>query len=128
MTTDTQINPFVNRRLSGPSESFRSWTRLLWSWEEWGDPCNWADSHAGGTADTNIIVSFRPGFLILHIANSTNGAETFRLRSITQTKAPAYRQAGAASIIRMEDKNAIPVETGIQVLLPRKYGFLLSQE
>jgi hypothetical protein len=82
MTTDTQINPFVNRRLSGPSESFRSWTCLLWSREEWGDPADGADSHAGGTADTNIIVSFRPGFLILHIADSINGAETFRLRHV----------------------------------------------
>jgi hypothetical protein len=26
----------------------------------------------------------------------------------------------------MEDNDVIPVETGIQVLLPRKYGFLLE--
>jgi hypothetical protein len=73
-------------------------------------------------------MGFRPGFLILHIADSINGAETFRLGHITQAKAPAYRQAGTATIIRMEDNDVIPVETGIQVLLPRKYGFLLSQE
>jgi hypothetical protein len=50
------------------------------------------------------------------------------LRYFAQAKAPAYRQAGKPTLIRMEDNGVIPVETGIQVLLPRKYGFLLSQE
>src|SRR4030042_4497226 len=62
MTTETQINPFVNRRFSGPSESFCSWTCLLRSREEWGDPGDGADSHAGGTADTNIWIIFGPNF------------------------------------------------------------------
>jgi hypothetical protein len=72
MTTDTEINPFVNRRFSGPSESFCSWTCLLRSREEGSYPGNGADSHAGGTADTNIIVGFGPGFLIFHIADLIN--------------------------------------------------------
>jgi hypothetical protein len=66
--------------------------------------------------------------LILHIGGLKNVVATFRLRYFTQAKAPAYRQAGTATIIRMENNDVIPVETGIQVLLPRKYGFLLSQE
>jgi hypothetical protein len=66
--------------------------------------------------------------LIPHIADSINGDATSRLRYFTQAKAPAYRQAGTPTIIRMEDNHVIPVETGIQVILPRKYGFLLSQE
>jgi len=90
MTTDTQINPFVNRRLSGPSESFRSWTRLLWSWEEWSDPGDGADSHAGGTADTNIRIICGPRFLIFHIAGLKNVVGAFRLRYFTQAQACGY--------------------------------------
>jgi len=101
MTTDTQINPFVNRRLPGPSESFCSWTCLLWPREERGDPGNGADSHAGGTADTNIWIIFRPGFVIFHVGGLKNVVATFRLRYFTQAKAPAYRQAGAATMQRV---------------------------
>jgi hypothetical protein len=90
MTTDTQINPFVDRRLPGPSESFRSWTCLLWSREEWGDPGDGADSHAGGTADTHVWIIFRPGFLIFHIGGLENVVATFRLRYFTQAKACGY--------------------------------------
>jgi hypothetical protein len=82
MAPDAEIDPFVNRRLSGPSESFCSWTCLLWSREEWGDPGNGTDSHAGGTTDANIIVSFRPGFLIFHIGDLKNVVATLRLRSL----------------------------------------------
>jgi hypothetical protein len=90
VAADTEVNPFVNRRFAGPSESFCSWTCLLWSREEWGDPGDRADSHAGGTADTNVIMSFRPGFLILHIGGLKNVVATFRLRYFTQAKACGY--------------------------------------
>ena len=66
MTTDTEVNPFVHRRLPWPSEPRGSWTCLLWPWKEGGDPGNRADCHASGTADTHIIVSFRPTLLFHH--------------------------------------------------------------
>jgi len=90
MATDTEINPFVNRRLPLPSESFCSWARLLRSGEERGDPGNRTDSHAGRTADANIGIILGPMFLIPHIGGLQNVVATFRLRFITQAKACGY--------------------------------------
>jgi hypothetical protein len=87
MTPDTQIDPFVNRRLSGSSESLCSRTCLFWPREEGGDPGYRTDGHAGRTPNTNIRIIFGPGFLILHIGGLKNVVATFRLRYFTQAKA-----------------------------------------
>jgi hypothetical protein len=60
MTTDTEVNPFIHRWFTGLSESFSTWACLLWAREEWGDPGDRTDGHAGRTANTNISITVGP--------------------------------------------------------------------
>jgi hypothetical protein len=90
VTPNTEINPFINRGFTWPSESFSAWACLFWSWKERGDPRDRADRHADSATNTDIRVIFRPRFLIFHIVGLKNVVATFRLRYFTQAKACDY--------------------------------------
>jgi hypothetical protein len=62
VTPDTEINPFINGRFTGPSEPLSAWPCLLGSWKERRDPRDRTDRHTGGATNTNICITLGPSF------------------------------------------------------------------
>ncbi len=62
MATNAEVDPFVDGRLFEPPKSLSAGARLLRPRKLGCDARNRADCRAGGTANTNIGIIFRPSF------------------------------------------------------------------